>query len=214
MIVAGVLIVLWIIVTYNKLVVIRQNVRESWSAIDTELRRRYDLIPNLVETVKGYASHEHDTLEAVVKARNSAVAAPQAVESQVAAQNQLSGALSRLFALSESYPELKANENFNRLQAELTETETRISQARRFYNANVREMNSAVESFPTVLIAPPLGFRAQSYFGLDDPAAAEPVKVSFSSNNRSSQASGGAVNSISSQAEGTKLELGEKHKEI
>ena len=181
MIIAGVIIVLWAIVTYNRLVVIRQNVRESWSAIETELRRRYDLIPNLVETVKGYAGHERETLEAVVHARNVAASAPAVPEQQAAAQTMLTGALTKLVALSEAYPDLKANENFNRLQGELTETETRISQARRFYNANVRDLNSAMETFPTVLIAGPLGFKAQPYYGLDDQAAAEPVKVSFGS---------------------------------
>jgi LemA protein len=179
MIIAGVLIIGWVIVTYNRLVVVRQNVRESWSAIETELRRRYDLIPNLVETVKGYAGHERETLEAVVQARNTASAAPATPEQQAAAQSVLGGALTKLVALSEAYPDLKANENFKQLESELTETETRISQARRFYNANVRELNSSVETFPTVLIAGPLGFKGQAYFGLDDAAAAQPVKVSF-----------------------------------
>ena len=181
MLIAGVLIAVWIIATYNGLVVIRQNVRESWSAIETELRRRYDLIPNLVETVKGYAGHERETLEAVVQARNSAASAPANPEQQAAAQSMLSGALTKLVALSEAYPDLKANENFNRLQAELTDTETRISQARRFYNANVRELNAAIETFPNVLLAGPLGFKGQPYYGLDDQAAAEPVKVNFGS---------------------------------
>lgn len=179
MLIAGVLIVLWAITTYNRLVVVRQNVKESWSAIETELRRRYDLIPNLVETVKGYAGHERETLEAVVQARNTAASAPANAEQQAVAQTALTGALTRLVALGEAYPDLKANENFNRLQNELSETETRISQARRFYNANVRDINSAIETFPTVLLAGPLGFKAQAYYGLDDPAAAEPVKVSF-----------------------------------
>ncbi len=179
MLVAGVLIVLWVIITYNRLVVIRQNVRESWSAIETELRRRYDLIPNLVETVKGYAGHERETLEAVVQARNSAASAPATPDQQAAAQSMLTGALTKLVALSEAYPDLKANENFNRLQNELSETETRISQARRFYNANVRELNAAVETFPTVLLSGPLGFKEQAYYGLDDQAAAQPVKVNF-----------------------------------
>lgn len=175
------IIALWLIGTYNKLVHLRQNVRESWSAIETELRRRYDLIPNLVETVKGYAGHERETLEAVIAARNSAAAISGAPEAQAQAQNVLTGALTKLMALSEAYPELKANENFSHLQKELGETETRISQARRFYNANVREMNTAVETFPSVLVAGPFGFKPQTYFGIEDPAAFEPVRVSFSS---------------------------------
>jgi len=175
----AVVILIWVIGTYNRLVQLRQNVRESWSAIETELRRRYDLIPNLVETVKGYATHEKDTLEAVIAARNSAVSNVSSPEAQAAAQNVLTGALTKLMALSEAYPQLKANENFNQLQRELGDTETRISQARRFYNANVREMNTACETFPSVVIANNTGFKPQPYFGIDDPAAFEPVKVGF-----------------------------------
>ena len=175
----AVIILIWVIGTYNRLVQLRQNVRESWSAIETELRRRYDLIPNIVETVKGYATHERDTLEAVIAARNSAVTNVSSPEAQAAAQNVLTGALGKLMALSEAYPQLKANENFNQLQNELGETETRISQARRFYNANVREMNTAIETFPSCVIANNTGFKSQPYFGIDDPAAFEPVKVSF-----------------------------------
>jgi len=175
------LIAFWMIGTYNQLVKMRQNVRESWAAIDTELRRRYDLIPNLVETVKGYASHEHDTLEDVIKARNSAISSAATPEAQAGAQNLITGALGKLMALSEAYPQLKANENFNQLQQELTDTETRISQARRFYNANVREFNSMTETFPTVLIANSFGFKPQAYFGIEDPAAFEPVAVKFNS---------------------------------
>ena len=169
----------WMVGTYNKLVVMRQGVRESWSAIDTELRRRYDLIPNLVETVKGYASHEHDTLEDVIKARNSAISTAATPEAQAGAQNMITGALTKLMALSEAYPQLKANENFTQLQKELGDTETRISQARRFYNANVREFNSMTEQFPTVLIANTFGFKSQTYFGIDNPDAFEPVPVKF-----------------------------------
>ncbi len=176
-------LVLWAIGTYNQLVMLRQSVRESWSAIETELRRRYDLIPNLVETVKGYAGHEKETLESVIKARNSAAAVSGAPEAQAMANNVLTGALTKLMALSEAYPELKANENFNQLQNTLNDTETRISQARRFYNANVREMNTAVETFPSVLLAGPMGFKPQTYFGIEDPDAFEPVKISFGGNN-------------------------------
>jgi LemA protein len=176
-----VVLIIYLIATYNQLVVMRNNVKESWSAIETELRRRFDLIPNIVETVKGYASHERETLEAVIKARNSAVSNIGSPEALAGSQNVLSNALGRMMALSEAYPQLKANENFNQLQSELTDTETRISQARRFYNANVRDYNSALESFPTVLFAAPLGFKPQVFFGIEDPAAFEPVKVSFDS---------------------------------
>jgi LemA protein len=176
-----VLLSLYLIATYNRMVVMRQNVKESWSAIETELRRRFDLIPNIVETVKGYASHEKDTLEAVIRARNSAVSNLGSPEALSGSQNVLSNALGRLIALSEAYPQLKANENFNQLQAELAETETRISQARRFYNANVRDYNAAVQSFPNVLFAGAMGFKSEVFFGIEDPAAFEPVKVSFDS---------------------------------
>ncbi|HEY9785856.1 MAG TPA: LemA family protein [Candidatus Obscuribacterales bacterium] len=189
--VALVVTIIWVIGTYNRLVLLRQNVRESWSAIETELRRRYDLIPNLVETVKGYASHEKDTLEAVIQARNSAASISGSPDAQAQAQNILTGALHKLIALSEAYPQLKANENFASLQREIGETETRISQARRFYNANVREMNTAVETFPSVLLAGPMGFKPQVYFGIEDPQAFEPVKVSFQK--QSEVAPGGTI---------------------
>jgi LemA protein len=175
-----VLLIIYMITTYNRLVVMRQNVRESWSAIETELRRRFDLIPNIVEAVKGYASHEKDTLEAVIQARNAAATNIGSPQAAAGSQDALSGALSKLFALSESYPQLKANENFMQLQSELGETETRLSQARRFYNANVRELNAMIESFPTVLVAGQMGFSVQPYFGIENPDAFEPVKVDFS----------------------------------
>lgn len=174
-----VLAAFWMIASYNRLVLLRQNVKESWSAIETELRRRYDLIPNLVETVKGYATHEKSTLEEVVRARNSAVSSVGMPDAQNAANAVLSGALTKLVALSEAYPDLKANANFNQLQSELGETETRISQARRFYNANVRELNSAVETFPTVLVATSFGFRSQPYFGIEDPDAFNAPSINF-----------------------------------
>lgn len=174
-------IAVWMMGTYNQLVMLRQSVRESWSAIETELRRRYDLIPNLVETVKGYAGHEKETLESVIQARNSAAAVSGAPEAQAQAQTALTGALTKLMALSEAYPDLKANQNFNHLQQQLGDTETRISQARRFYNANVRDLNTAVETFPSVLIAGPMGFRPETYFGIDNAEAYEPVKINFGS---------------------------------
>ena len=175
------LVVLVIVVVgmYNKLVRLRQNVRESWSAIDTELRRRYDLIPNLVETVKGYASHERETLEAVIQARNAAASNTGSPADQVQTENMLSGALRQLFALSEAYPQLQANQNFQDLQQQLNETENRLSQARRFYNANVRELNNGVEMFPSSLIAGSFGFKPEQYFEIEEAAARGPVAVKF-----------------------------------
>jgi LemA protein len=163
---------------YNRLVKLRQDVQEGWAAIETELKRRYDLIPNLVETVKGYAGHERDTLESVMQARN-AVATQASLEDKVASQNALSGALGRLMMVSEAYPQLKANENFTSLQNELSQTETRISQARRYYNAVVKEYNTACQTLPSALIAGTCGFTPKPYFGLEDYSQADPVKVSF-----------------------------------
>ena len=174
-----VLIGIFFMASYNKLVRLRQNVRESWSAIDTELRRRYDLIPNLVETVKGYATHEKETLDAVIRARNAAASNTGTPEEQAKSETQLTGALRQVFALSEAYPDLKANTNFNQLQAQLEETENRLGQARRFYNANVREMNTATETFPSVVVANMFGFKPEQYFEIEDEAARGPVQVKF-----------------------------------
>jgi len=160
--------------TYNKLVRLRQHVRESWSAIDTELKRRYDLIPNLVETVRGYASHERETLEAVVAARAAAAASSGSPEQQARDENVLVGALRQLFAVVEAYPDLKANENFLHLQGELTVTEDRIQAARRFYNANVRDLNTRIEVFPSNVIASTFGFRPETFFEIDDAERAVP----------------------------------------
>jgi len=173
------LLAAFVIGIYNRLVRLRQNVRESWSAIDTELRRRYDLIPNLVESVKGYASHEKGTLEAVIQARNAAISNTGTPAEQAASENVLTGALRQIFALSEAYPQLRANENFMQLQEQLNQTETQIAQSRRFYNANVRELNTGVETFPSSLIAGSFGFTQAEYFEIDDPAARGPVKVQF-----------------------------------
>ncbi len=172
------LIVFAAIFFYNRLVKLRQHVREAWSAIDTELRRRYDLIPNIVETVKGYASHERGTLEAVIAARNAAASNTGSPAAQTDSENQFVGAMRQLFAIAESYPELKANASFQALQKELTDTETRLSQARRFYNANVREMNLAVQTFPSSIYAGMFGFRTQQYFEAED-SARGPVAVKF-----------------------------------
>jgi LemA protein len=169
--------------TYNALVRLRQHVRESWSAIDTELKRRYDLIPNLVETVKGYAGHERETLDAVIQARAHAVASTGSPRQQAADENPLVQALGRLFAVAEAYPNLKANENFLELQRQLQETEDRIQAARRFYNANVRELNTRVQVFPSNLIASTFGFREEEFFEIEAMAREAP-RVSFTGEGR------------------------------
>jgi len=162
-----VVLVLWAITIYNGLVAMRQRVNEAFADIDVQLRQRHDLIPNLVETVKGYAAHERGTLDEVVKARNVAVAA-QGPAQQAAAENMLSGALRQLFALSEAYPDLKANANFQQLQAELADLENKIAASRRFFNNAVQEYNTAMQKFPAALFASALGFAPKQFFDLDD----------------------------------------------
>jgi LemA protein len=173
----AVLIVLFVIVTYNRLVRLRNRVEAAWSQIDVQLRRRHDLIPNLVETVKGYAAHERETLEAVTKARQQAVAA-QGVEEQAQAENFLTQTLRQLFAVSEAYPDLKANENFLALQEELTGTESRIAFSRQFYNEQVLAYDNALETFPSNVIAGAFSFEAKVYFEAEE-ASREPVRVDF-----------------------------------
>lgn len=163
---------------FNSLVGLRQQVRNAWSQIDVQLKRRYDLIPNLVESVKGYAKHEQETLERVINARNAAIAA-HGVGAQAQAENALTGALRQLFALAEAYPDLKANQNFAQLQEELTSTENRIAFARQHYNDTVATYNTRVQSFPAALFATPLGFRTEEFFVLQDAAQREAPKVSF-----------------------------------
>jgi len=165
-----VVIVLWAISIYNGLVAMRQRVNQSFADIDVQLKQRHDLIPNLVETVKGYAAHERGTLEAVVQARNTAIAAP-GVEQKVAAENMLTGALRQLFALSESYPDLKANQNFQQLQAELSDIENKLAAARRFFNNAVQEYNTGIQQFPAALFAGMFGFHAQQFFDLGESRA-------------------------------------------
>ena len=150
---------------YNGLVALRQRVNQAFADIDVQLKQRHDLIPNLVETVKGYASHERDTLEAVVQARNSAIAA-NSPEQIAAAENALTGALRQLFALAEAYPDLKANTNFQQLQAELSDIENKIAAARRFFNNAVQEYNTSIEQFPASLFAGALGFQHRKFFDL------------------------------------------------
>jgi LemA protein len=162
---AIVLLVLWIIMIYNGLVAMRQRVNQAFSDIDVQTKQRHDLIPNLVETVKGYASHERGTLEAVVNARNAAITAQSGgVAAQAAAENALSGALRQLFALSEAYPDLKANQNFQQLQSELSDIENKIAAARRFFNNAVQEYNTGIQQFPAVLLAGSLGFAQKEFF--------------------------------------------------
>ncbi|MGC1358160.1 MAG: LemA family protein [Xanthobacteraceae bacterium] len=160
-------VVLWVITVYNGLVTMRQRVNQSFADIDVQLRQRHDLIPNLVETVKGYAAHERGTLDEVVKARNAAATA-QGPAQQAAAENMLSGALRQLFALSEAYPDLKANANFQQLQAELGDLENKIAASRRFFNNGVQEYNTATQRFPAALFASTLGFAPKKFFDLGD----------------------------------------------
>jgi len=161
------LVFLWVIATYNALVRLRQHCRESWSGIDTELRRRYDLVPNLVATVKGYAAHEREVLQAVTEARSRAARSTGSPESQARDENVLVDGLKQLFAVSENYPSLKASENFLQLQRELANTEDRIQAARRFYNANVRDINTRVEVFPSNTIARMFAFQPEEFFEVE-----------------------------------------------
>jgi LemA protein len=166
------------IVTYNGLIRSRNQVENSWSQIDVQLKRRIDLIPNLVETVKGYAAHEQETLDAVIKARNAAVSATSDPHAQAAADTQMTGALRQLFALSEAYPDLKANQNFLALQEELSATEGRVAYARQFYNDSVLNYNNKLQAFPTVIFANILKFTKREYFEADE-ASREVPKIGF-----------------------------------
>jgi LemA protein len=167
-----VVIALWAISVYNGLVSMRQRVNQAFADVDVQLRQRHDLIPNLVETVKGYAAHERGTLEEVIKARNVAVAA-QGPAQQAAAENMLSGALRQLFALSEAYPDLKANANFQQLQAELSDLENKIAASRRFFNNAVQEYNTGIQRFPAALFAGIFGFTQRDFFDLGPDRQAE-----------------------------------------
>ncbi len=168
-IVVGVLLllILWVAFIYNALVRGRNHCDEAWSGIDTELKRRYDLIPNLVNTVKGYATHERETLEQVTQARNAAVASQGSPASQAKDENVLVDSLKRLLVVVESYPDLKASQNFLKLQQELVNTEDRIQRARRFYNGNVRDYNNRVQVIPSALIAGPFGFKEREFFEIE-----------------------------------------------
>ena len=169
----------WAVGVYNSLVRIRQHLKDSWAGVDVELKRRYDLIPNLVNTVKGYATHESETLEKVISARNACVANTGSPESQAKDEGMLIGAMKQLSVVVEQYPNLKADTQFIELQGELSETENRIASARRLYNGNVRDMNTAVETFPSVVIAGVFNFDKAEYFEIEDAAVREAPSVSF-----------------------------------
>lgn len=173
-----VLVVLWIIGVYNSLISRRNRVGEAWSDIDVQLKRRYDLIPNLIATVKGYAKHEASVFENVTKARTAAMGA-QTLAEHAQTENMLTGALKSLFAVAENYPDLKASQNFVQLQDELSDTENKIQAARRFYNGNVRDYNTALQTFPSSLIAGAFHFTAREFFGLESEAERKAPSVSF-----------------------------------
>ncbi len=180
-------IVLWAIVAYNGFVALVNRTKEAWADIDVQLKRRYDLIPNLIEAVKGYATHERATLDAVTEARTRATQihidptniTPAQITAMAGAEGALSQTLGKLLAIAEAYPDLKANQNFLSLQAELSDTENKIQASRRFYNGNVRDLNTAIEVFPGNIIAGMFKFAKQEFFELNNDAAKEPVKVSF-----------------------------------
>ena len=176
----GVLIVVWFGVTYNSFVSLRNRSEEAWADIEVQLKRRYDLIPNLVNTVKGYAKHESSAFENVTKARSAAMGATGPNPKHAQAENMLSGALKSVFAIAEAYPDLKANQNFLGLQDELSDTENKIQAARRFYNGNVRDLNIKIESFPSNILAKLFNFSKKEFFDLaDNDVAQNPVEVKF-----------------------------------
>jgi len=177
LIIAAVL-VLWAILIYNRFVSLRNRTQEAWSDIDVQLKRRYDLIPNLVETVKGYATHEKEIFERVTEARSRAMGA-KGIKDQAEAENQLSSTLKTLFAVAENYPDLKASTNFLELQRELRDTEDKIQAARRFYNGNARDLNIQIESFPSSIVASMFNVKKVEFFELEEPAAKNPPKVQF-----------------------------------
>ncbi len=174
----AVFFVLYAVAVYNGLVRLKMRTEEAWSDIDVQLKRRYDLIPNLVNTVKGYATHEREVLEKVTEARTRAMQAGNAHD-KAEAENILTGTLKSLFAVAENYPDLKANQNFLELQRELSDTENKIQAARRFYNGNVMELNTKVDSFPSNIVAGMFNFGKREFFELEEEAAKEPVKVQF-----------------------------------
>src|SRR3954470_14989465 len=177
-IVIAVLLIGLVIAVYNRLVRLRNRTENAWAQVDVQLRRRYDLIPNLVEAVKGYATHERETFEAVTQARTAAQQA-QGVEQQAGAENALTAAIGRLFAVAEAYPELRATENFQQLQAQLADTEQKIAVSRQVYNDTVLTYDNAIQTVPASLIAGTFGFQSRPYFQIDEPAAREAPQVTF-----------------------------------
>ena len=171
-------VILWLIGVYNGLIKLKNRTDEAWSDIDVQLKRRYDLIPNLVETVKGYATHERELFENITKARSQAMQAT-GPEQKGQAENMLSGTLKSLFAVAENYPDLKASDNFAKLQDELSDTENKIQASRRFYNGNVRDFNTKIQVFPNNLIANSLKFSKRDFFEVEEPKERENVKVDF-----------------------------------
>lgn len=175
-----VILVIWAVFFYNRFIRLRTRAEEAWADIEVQLKRRYDLIPNLMETVKGYASHESKTFETVTEARTKAMASEGPTQEHAQAENMLTGALKSIFALAEAYPDLKANENFLELQRELSDTENKIQAARRFYNTNVRDLNISIEQFPGNIVAKTFAFHKKEFFDLPDTdVAQENVKVKF-----------------------------------
>ncbi len=178
LLVVVVAVILWFVAIYNGLVKLKVRTNEAWSDIDVQLKRRYDLIPNLISTVKGYATHEKELFENVTKARANAMNA-QNPEEKAGAENMLTGALKSLFAVSEAYPDLKANENFLELQRELSDTENKIQASRRFYNGNVRDLNTKIQIFPDSIVAGMLNIKKREFFEIDEPKEKETPKVEF-----------------------------------
>ncbi len=170
--------VLWLIYAYNRFITLRIRIEEAWADIDVQLKRRYDLIPNLVETVKGYAGYEKEAFENVTKARSQALSA-QSIRDKEAADNMVTSALKSIFAIAEAYPQLRAVESFAKLQEELSDTENKIQAARRFYNGNVMEFNAKIGTFPSNLVAQFFNFQKKEFFELGEAEAKEPVKVKF-----------------------------------
>jgi len=173
-----IVLVFAVIQIYNSLIVLKNRVSEAWADIEVQLKRRYDLIPNIVETVKGYAAHEKETFEKVIQARNAAMSA-KSVDDKAQAEGQLAGMLKNVFALAESYPDLKANQNFQHLQMELSDTENKIQAARRFYNGNVRDYNTAVETFPANIFSTTMGFGKKEFFEIENPEERKTPQVKF-----------------------------------
>ena len=173
-------IVLWVVFVFNRFISLRNRTDEAWADIEVQLKRRYDLIPNLVNTVKGYATHESSAFENVTKARSAAMGVGGNMADKIGAENMLTGALKSVFAIAEAYPDLKANQNFLSLQNELSDTENKIQAARRFYNANVRDLNTSVQSFPGNVVAGIFKFTKKEFFDLaDNDTAQNPVEVKF-----------------------------------